>query len=220
MSRPRRYAVILALLAAIPLHAADTLPNALEACSRIVSSSGRLACFDRVASSTSALSATRAGVGPVSDNLLAIAANERGRPYDDMRFRMSLPGGDIAEGGHVVITAPALSSERPKPLMAIACVDRITRLQLVVYPPVAVAQSQVSLSLDGHPLATDQAWQVLEGGNVVDAGRGLAAIDLLRRMKGGSELRVHSDLAAIDGLRFDTVGLTDLIAVQRKACRW
>lgn len=118
------------------------------------------------------------------------------------------------------MSAPALGAERPKPLMTIACVDRITRLQLIVHPPVAPAQAQVALFLDGAPLGTVQRWQVLEGGRVVDAGRGLPAIDLLRRVKSGDELRVQSDLSAIDGLRFDAAGLTELIAVQRKACRW
>ena len=160
------------------------------------------------------------GTGPVSNALLAVAANERGRPQDDMRFRMTQPTASIVEGSRVLISAPAKDAVRPKPLLVVACIDRITRLQLIVHPPVAPAQAQVSLFLDDMPLADARSWQVLEGGRVLDAGRGLPAIDLLRRIKAGSEIRVQSDLSAIDGLHFDAHGLTDLISVQRKACRW
>ena len=72
MSRPRRYALIPALLAAMPLHAADILPNALETCARIVSSSGRLACFDRVASGASELGAYQQYLGDKSDITIAL----------------------------------------------------------------------------------------------------------------------------------------------------
>lgn len=220
MTRTRRFAFVAALLAAFPLHATDAVNDGLSACARIASSSGRLACFDRLASGAGAAPVAGIGAAPVSNNLLAVASNERGRAEDDMRFRMTQPVATIVEGARVLITAPARNTVRPKPLMVIACVDRITRLQLVVHPPVAVAQAQVSLFLDDQPLATGQSWQVLESGRVVDAGRGLAAIDLLRRIKAGDELRVESDLAAIDGLHFDATGLSDLIASQRKACRW
>jgi type VI secretion system protein VasI len=208
------------LFSAGPLCASGTVGSGLLGCARVASGGERLACYDRLAASEVARETASPEAGPVTDTVLAVAANERARASADARFRMAQTPSSIVEGSRVLMSAPALGAERPKPLMTVACVDRITRLQLIVHPPVAPAQVQVALFLDGAPLGTAQQWQVLEGGRVIDAGRGLPAIDLLRRVKGGGELRVQSDFSAIDGLRFDATGLTELIAAQRKACRW
>lgn len=215
-----RFVLSALLLAAGPLSASDNASRDLAVCARIGTAGERLACFDRFAANAVVRAPASPKAAPVTDTVLAVAVNERARLPDDARFRMTQAPSSIVEGSRVLMSAPALGAERPKPLMTIACVDRITRLQLIVHPPVAPAQAQVALFLDGAPLGTVQRWQVLEGGRVVDAGRGLPAIDLLRRVKSGDELRVQSDLSAIDGLRFDATGLTELIAVQRKACRW
>ena len=219
-STAHTFALIAALLASGPLGASDSASDDLTRCARIASDNARLACFDRLAAKIQPQLAVPSATGPVSSTTMAIASNERGRAVDDMRFRMTPQASAIPEGSQVLIAAPAPDAGRPKPLLAIACVDRITRLQLITHPPVAPAQTQVSLFLDGRPLASAQSWQVLEGGRVIDAGRGLPAIDLLRRMKDGSELRVQSDLLAIDGLHFDATGLSELLELQRKACRW
>lgn len=216
----RLFVLFLTLIAPIAVHAGGDVADQLAACARIGSGVPRLDCFDNLASRSTGVRPAPVGAGTVSNSLLAVAANERGRAADDMGFRMTQPAGSVVDGSRVFISAPAKDATRPKPLLVIACIDRITRLQLVVHPPLALSQAQLSLSLDGRPLATNQSWQVLEGGRVLDAGRGLPAIDVLRRVNAGGELRVQSDLPAIDGLRFDTTNLPDLLAVQRKACRW
>jgi type VI secretion system protein VasI len=76
------------------------------------------------------------------------------------------------------------------------------------------------LLMDAAPIADAAPWQVLDVGNIVDAGRGLVAIDTLKRMPGGSRLQTESDYAPLDGLIFDATGLLELIAQQREACHW
>jgi type VI secretion system protein VasI len=79
----------------------------------------------------------------------------------------------------------------------------------------------IRLLLDGRPLGDARPWQVLDDGQVVDAGRGLVAIDQLRQLaQAGSQLRIESDSAQVDGLKFEASDLHRLITQQRKACHW
>lgn len=79
----------------------------------------------------------------------------------------------------------------------------------------------IRLYLDGKPLSPEIPWQVLEDGTVIDAGRGLVAIEQLRGLVGaGSRLRMESDYAAFADLAFDATGLHALMRRQREACHW
>lgn len=67
---------------------------------------------------------------------------------------------------------------------------------------------------------TATAWQVMENGQVLDAGRGLPAIEQIKQLIGAHRIRVHSDNPQVDGLTFDAQGLDPLINQARSACRW
>ncbi|MOA31779.1 hypothetical protein D3C78_1529540 [compost metagenome] len=119
------------------------------------------------------------------------------------------------------MSAPALGAVTSQAHLAISCLANISRLQLVVDAPIAADRLNIRLLLDGHPLGNSRPWQVLEDGRVVDAGRGLVAIDQLRQLaKQGGQLRIESDAARMDGLQFDAANLYRLIAQQREACHW
>lgn len=211
-------------------------PNASppSACTVVRDPADRLACFDRVAGTPDTVVAaalmlkptpartasTTATAEPASPIVNLVEQVEAGRTADERRARARDFGADGTEGHHrYVISIPAPGTS-PRAWLAISCIETISRLQVVLTEPVADAQARITLNLDGRPVTGEQRWQVLEQGRVIDAGRGLVAIDTLRRIGNGEQLRVDSDIPALDGLTFDATGLSARIAQQRQACRW
>lgn len=199
-------------------------------CTVIVSAVKRLACFDE-RNGTPPLPVTRREptedhgttpsipvlpiVGMVRDNEAARSAE------DEARFRIMEVHDSALDQQQVVISAPALGVSEQRPYLAISCLSNITRLQLLVEQPIEHNQVRMRLVLDDRPLTESKiAWRVLEVGNVVDAGRGLVAIDQLKRLGEGGHLRLESDYIPFDGLVFDATGLKDLVDRQREACHW
>lgn len=222
--------LILTLAAASCLASPASIPSTSD-CTAIVSSLQRLACFDRVAGTPPA--AAPAG-GPPRDDAAAgagggrqasalaemIRRNEAARREGDHAFVMSRVD-DVTPGqAQVFISAPALDGAESSAYLAISCIGNISRLQLLLPAASEGNQIRIRLYIDDRPLAASRTWQVMEPGNVVDAGRGLVAIELLRRFSPGGRLRVDSDHAAVHGLMFDATGLQGLIAQQREACHW
>lgn len=120
----------------------------------------------------------------------------------------------------VMISAPALGAYSDSRYLAISCQSNISRLQLLLEPPLEQPVAMVQLVLDGRALAPPRAWRVLEEGHVIDAGRGLPAVDLLKRLGAGSRIGLRSDQPRLDGLVFDAMGLAAMIEEERKACHW
>lgn len=212
----------LALIPTAPAGASPSVPAAsLMRCAAVTHSVGRLQCFDALVQGMRSMKsaagiATRPVVPPFIHEL---ASFERSRPRGDHRFRML--GADQYPGQRkVLISAPAINQVAPRSLLTISCIDNISRLQLVVYPPLEQHQALVAISVDGAPGPALQSWQVLGDGLLVDAGRGLAAIEVIRRLEGATELQLSSDASQIDGLRFNASGLSPMILMQRQACRW
>ena len=84
-----------------------------------------------------------------------------------------------------------------------------------------VHYTTLRLVLDGRPIAAARPWQVLEDGTVIDAGRGLVAIEQLRHLtRPARTLRIESDYRPFDGMQFDARALSEQIAEQREACHW
>ena len=194
----------------------------LSQCTRIASSLQRLACFDRLAGTP--LTSQSTGGSPqryVPEVIREVAKLEKARPKGETRFRMVQSIESATTGQRrVIISAPAVNARPPKPLMAISCIANITRLQFIVHPATGRNQANMELIHDGRVVVPRQTWQVLEQGRLVDAGRGLVGIDVVRRLGSGKRLEVRSDLSQLNGLVFDSEGLAELIEIQRNACRW
>ncbi|MBF8677654.1 MULTISPECIES: type VI secretion system-associated protein VasI [Pseudomonas] len=206
------------------------LDLSLRDCTTIVSAVERLACFDErdgtpplpVVSreqSDDRDTAPRIVVPSIVD---LVRDNEAARSArDDARFLITETSDPVLDQPQVVISAPALGVAEQRPYLAISCLSNITRLQLLVEQPIERNQIPVRLVLDERPItAAKVSWQVLEVGTVVDAGRGLVAIDQLRRVSEGARLRLESDYIPFDGLVFDASGLKGLVDRQREACHW
>lgn len=192
-------------------------------CTRIVSGLERLACFDDSAGTPVAVKPLEPLVvePPQPPVFALVQGNERQRSGDESGFVMSITEEDAhSTQQRVVISAPALGAAEPRPYLTISCQSNISHLQLLLAQPLQRSRVNVQLFVDGRPVAGRRAWQVLEGGRVVDAGRGLPAVDLIRHLGGGQRIRVGSDEERLDGLVFDAAGLAPLITEERKACHW
>lgn len=206
------------------------LDLSLRDCTAIVSALERLACFDE-RDGTPPLpnvsrersddrdTAPRIVVPSIVD---LVRDNEAARSdRDEARFLITETSDPMLDQPQVVISAPALGVAEQRPYLAISCLSNITRLQLLVEQPIERNQIPVRLVLDERPITPAKVpWQVLEVGSVVDAGRGLVAIDQLRRVSEGARLRLESDYIPFDGLVFDAAGLKGLVDRQREACHW
>ncbi|MNJ14841.1 hypothetical protein D3C77_90750 [compost metagenome] len=194
-------------------------------CTTIISSLKRLACFDEAAGTPPAPTVAQTvppevGMLPAIVNL--VQRNEARRTADDFRFLMSSwPEPENPSEQRMVISAPALGVAPPRPYLAISCESNISRLQLVLDEPPRPNRIRLQLFKDGQPLSAAYQWQVVDdAGLVVDAGRGLQAISLLRQMGAGQRLSLASDYPPLDGLVFDAEGLGALIEQERQLCRW
>ena len=148
-----------------------------------------------------------------------VRVNEAARQAGDTAFLLSHTQDQQAGQHRVVISAPA-QTEGPPTYLAISCLSNISRLQLVAERPFDRDQINIRLHIDDRPLSAARRWRVLDEGNVVDAGRGLVAIEQLRPFVAGAQLRVESDYAPLNGLTFNATGLQALLSRQREACHW
>ena len=218
------------VLVAVSCHAAAAPRPTVADCTGIVSDIERLGCFDAAAGTPPSKPAppAAASAGPAAparppaplDPGTLIRLNEAAR--QDQRRAFLLSRSDDREPGQtrVVISAPALDAAERPVYLAISCISNISRLQLLLAAPAARNQMRVRLFIDDTPLGGERTWQVVGEGDLVDAGRGLVAIDLLRRFTSGGRLRVQSDHAPLNGLMFNAEGLRELVAQQREACHW
>ncbi|MNE14678.1 hypothetical protein D3C80_1075660 [compost metagenome] len=103
--------------------------------------------------------------------------------------------------------------------MAISCIQAISRLQLIARRPIDASWVKVRLTGEGWS-TRETSWQVMENGQVLDAGRGLPAIEQIRKLIGAQRIEVVSEHGEVDGLTFDAQGLDPLISQARSTCRW
>ncbi len=190
------------------------LTRASQDCSRIVSNIERLACFDQAAGTPGFTPHRQWSAQELeAPTVRRVLIHETGRAPEDLRFRLR------SEEGGLMISAPAIASVAPHPYLIISCVQNISRLQLVTAQPVDASRVQVRL-LGERGATVPTLWQVMENGQVLDAGRGLPGIEQIRQLIGAHRIHVESDNPAVDGLVFDAQGLDPLIDEARKTCRW
>ena len=190
------------------------LTRASQDCQRIVSNIERLACFDQAAGTPGFTPQRQWSAQELeAPTVRRVLIHETGRAPEDLRFRLR------SEEGGLMISAPAIASVAPHPYLIISCVQNISRLQLVTAQPVDASRVQVRL-LGERGATVPTPWQVMENGQVLDAGRGLPGIEQIRQLIGAHRIHVESDNPAVDGLVFDAQGLDPLIDEARKTCRW
>lgn len=186
----------------------DVRLKSAQACAEETSRLERLHCYDALF--------LEANLSVDDDELpalwQAIERQEAARPDENVGLMVR------EAGDSVLISAPALGTLPPRPIMVMACERLITRFQL--HLPTPISGARVDLRLTGGGRTVQQQWRVRDGGRVVSGGRGLPAIDTLRQLLDAEEVILQSDVTALDGLRFNVAGLRQEIAPLREACRW
>ncbi|ATL99641.1 type VI secretion system-associated protein TagO [Aeromonas sp. CA23] len=184
-----------------------------QACRREPSPLIRLACYDAIGNG---LTQTSEGGATKSAAWQAIWAQEQARTPDSPPFLLQRDEGRDSE----TLTRPALRGAT----LAIGCVDSITHIRLRLDSP--WAGEKVLVELDGQPSAGSQSWFIRDQGLLLEYGRGLPAIEELKRWIGHRELQVRADngtqARAANGvmLRVDLSGLKEALAPLRQQCRW
>lgn len=176
-----------------------------QACRQEPSPLVRLACYDAIGNG--AVSATE-GDSPKSAAWQAIWAQEQARTPESAPFLLQ---SDEARGSET-LTRPALRGAT----LSIGCVDSITHIRLRLDQP--WSDEKVQVALDGQPSAGSQSWFIRDQGLLLEYGRGLPAIEELKRWLGHRELQVRADNGAL--LRVDLSGLKEALAPLRQQCRW
>ncbi|EPU3917685.1 type VI secretion system-associated protein VasI [Aeromonas hydrophila] len=176
-----------------------------QACRQEPSPLVRLACYDAIGNG--AASAAE-GVAPKSAAWQAIWAQEQVRTPESAPFLLQ----SDASSGSETLTRPALRGAT----LAIGCVDSITHIRLRLDSP--WSGEKVQVELDGQPSAGSQSWFIRDQGLLLEYGRGLPAIEELKRWQGHRELQVRADNGAL--LRVDLSGLKEALAPLRQQCRW
>lgn len=184
-----------------------------QACRQEPSPLIRLACYDAIGNG---LTQTNEGGLPKSAAWQAIWAQEQARTPDSPPFLLQRDEGRDSE----TLTRPALRGAT----LSIGCVDSITHIRLRLDSP--WAGEKVLVELDGQPSAGSQSWFIRDQGLLLEYGRGLPAIEELKRWIGHRELQVRADngtqARAANGvvLRVDLSGLKEALAPLRQQCRW
>ena len=176
-----------------------------QACRQEPSPLVRLACYDAIGNG--AASATE-GDSPKSAAWQAIWAQEQVRTPESASFLLQ---SDETRGSET-LTRPALRGAT----LSIGCVDSITHIRLRLDQP--WSGEKVLVELDGQPNAGSQSWFIRDQGLLLEYGRGLPAIEELKRWLGHRELQVRADNGAL--LRVDLSGLKEALAPLRQQCRW
>ncbi|WP_279461026.1 type VI secretion system-associated protein VasI [Aeromonas dhakensis] len=176
-----------------------------QACRQEPSPLVRLACYDAIGNGAAS---TTEGDSPKSAAWQAIWAQEQARTPESAPFLLQ---SDEARGSET-LTRPALRGAT----LSIGCVDSITHIRLRLDQP--WSGEKVQVALDGQPSAGSQSWFIRDQGLLLEYGRGLPAIEELKRWLGHRELQVRADNGAL--LRVDLSGLKEALAPLRQQCRW
>ena len=180
--------------------------NSWQRCRREVAPLVRLACYDSLGD---AKVATSEQAAVTSSAWQAIWTQEQGRTSDSSPFLLQ----QDTENGNAILTRPALRGAT----LAIGCVDSITHIRLRLDAP--WRGELVQIGLDGQSdNDRSQSWFIRDQGLLLEHGRGLPAIEELKRWFGHRELQVYSEHDV--PLRIDISGLKEALLPLRQQCRW
>lgn len=181
--------------------------NQAEQCTSIKSNVSRLACFDKIFDT------------PIRTQIIddRIVANVIPKSVGDI---FTLAKDDIHDSFIENNLEVALSSEDRHAAIYIACKDNITRFQIALDKPAKLNLLNVQIvNNNTNQIASKIDWQNAERGYLLDAGRGLYAIQQLKSI-------LYIDLFTVSipqenrNFVFKNNGLASKVAPIRKECGW
>ena len=195
----------------------DTL-TAMQRCREVPAALERLDCYDQLLAPVQSKGFAGALVKARYDGeaWTRALAQERQRTDNTTGLRVSRTGG---ERPAVIITAPAIGSLPPRPVLMFSCVDNITRMQLALSAPREEHDIPVVLTTEKWQLRS--RWFVRENGALLESSRGLTGIEEIKALFGAKTLTVDTHTGSDAGkMTFNIDGLAQTIAPLRDACHW
>lgn len=116
------------------------------------------------------------------------------------------------------VTMPAVNSSydnSSSPLLLLSCIGGISRIDLVLSEP--VSEGRVNISLGS---TSAEPWRSDDSGLVISSGRGTVAIKHIETILSTVDLAIRSNSPLIDGLKFDTRKINEVIEPLRERCGW
>ena len=196
---------------------------AVGGCTDIRSSIQRLACFDKLFDTPIYLDAVRIpevlqpsyGIVDVVNKL----ESQRETDNYDLFISVSVEHSDT-EQRRVVLTAPAIGAIGVRPILALSCIDNISRLQMIFSQPLDKTRVNLAIQNKKDKQVLSEEWKVIGGGYIVDAGRGIPSIRIIQRLKDSKRITFSSDQSSVEGLVFDLEALPKYIVELATACHW
>jgi len=148
--------------------------------------------------------------------LKAVELESKRLPFDD-HFLVMHNIGDISP--EIIITTPAINiSDNERPILVFSCVDKITRLQIVLFAPVKHVDKNLELNINNFQLKTD--WFIRDSGYLMEYSRGLPSVHLIKKIMQSDVLAVEHVNSTLRGATFNVANLAQTIMPLRSACTW
>jgi|GEM_PF-667391 len=144
---------------------------------------------------------------------------ERRRTTQNSNFLVMQNLGDISP--EIIITAVSsvvINDDVAPPILVFSCVDKITRLQIVLFAPVNYPASSLVLKMNNERLKTD--WFIRDGGYLLEYSRGLLGVNLIKKLMQNDILVIEHEGGTLNGATFNLTNLAQEIVPLRKACAW
>jgi type VI secretion system protein VasI len=218
----KKIVFILLLITSTGLYAADYIID-ISNCTSIRSSIQRLACFDKLFDTPAYIEAINIppALQPSYGVIDIIKQQENQRQADsyDLLINTSIEHAETKQQ-RVVLSAPAIGAIGIRPIFALSCIDNITRIQIILSQPLNATRTALSIQNEKGQQILSEQWKVIEGGYIVDAGRGIPSIQTAQRLKHSKRITLSSDQATLEGLVFDLEKLPQHINQLATACHW
>ncbi|WP_251882082.1 type VI secretion system-associated protein VasI [Grimontia kaedaensis] len=221
--------ISLCLMAGLALSSANTLANETDnkaliqsasECVNIPARLDRLACFDEVFKTPVSGQPEASVIVQKPEAWERAKQSESERNEDETGFALRYANRAEPKSG-IWMTATALPDRNQKknemPILMFSCIDNISRVELIL--PTATSEGKAEVMASSGYSVT-QRWLSDDTGNIMRAGRGIPAIDVMKALMSGQRAVLRSDLEAIGNLTFDTADLRESIKPMRQTCRW
>ncbi|WP_367299769.1 type VI secretion system-associated protein VasI [Hafnia alvei] len=118
----------------------------------------------------------------------------------------------------LLMTTPSQEGGSVQAILAISCVENITRMQLVFNQPLGNGESPLTLRTSKNDIDTRWFWR--SSGYRLESSRGLSGIAEIQQLFGSATLTLIANKKALNGLTFQLNNLQTTLQPLRKACHW
>ncbi|KUI97686.1 type VI secretion system-associated protein VasI [Vibrio sp. MEBiC08052] len=172
----------------------------------------RLRCFDRVFETPLHLTPVKEQTVGASESWLH-AMDSLAKLGDGKMMHLTEQGDDA---WLILLAANPASrfADDQKPVLMMSCIHRISRVELALPSEIPDARAKVTIQRE------TQYWRSDDAGLLLSSGRGMPAISLMKIMAGQDNTVLRSNSKVVDGLTFDTSGLSEALKPLRTRCDW